>query len=101
MGIKMKFAYFANAIFIVIFAATSLSLFAQTPAKQSFEVALIKTNPTITSKDLASGKLLLIGMAINAARVDIFHMTFRNLLMQAYAQKQYQIVGPDWMSSQL
>lgn len=97
----MKFVHFVCAIFIFIFAATSLSLFPQTPAKLSFEVASIKPNSPITSIDLASGKPLpLIGMAINAARVDIFHMTLRDLLMQAYALKQYQIVGPDWMSSQ-
>jgi uncharacterized protein (TIGR03435 family) len=99
----MKFVHFVCAIFIFIFifAATSLSLFAQTPAKLSFEVASIKPNSPITSIDLASGKPLpLIGMAINAVRVDIFHMTLRDLLMQAYTLKQYQIVGPDWMSSQ-
>jgi uncharacterized protein (TIGR03435 family) len=100
----MKFSCLSFAFFAISCVLCS-SIFAQTPAKPAFEVASIKPLPPLMTymQDIQSGKLDLqkLVTTIDGARVDIGAATLSELLMRAYALKQYQIVGPDWMPSQL
>ncbi len=81
------------------------SLFAQAPVKPSFEVASIKPLPSIQTMmaDIQSGKLrpAMLGTRVDGARVDIGVVTLSGMLASAYKLKPYQIVGPDWLGSQL
>jgi uncharacterized protein (TIGR03435 family) len=81
------------------------SLPAQTPAKSAFEVASIKPLPSLQAliADLQSGKLAVasLAMRIDGARVDIGATTMSSLISVAYKVKPHQILGPDWMTSQL
>ncbi len=78
------------------------SLFAQTPAKLSFEVASIKPSPPLSSliSEVQSGKINL-GMRMDGTRVDFRFMPLTGLLATAYKVKGYQITGPDWLKSQM
>jgi uncharacterized protein (TIGR03435 family) len=91
-------------IIVLGFVAGS-SLFAQTTARPSFEVASVKPLPPLKDmvQDLISGKLNIqkLGMTIDASRVDIGAMTLKELIQKAYDLKPYQIAGPDWMGGQL
>jgi uncharacterized protein (TIGR03435 family) len=101
----MKLIRFVFPIFFIYCAALSASLFAQTPTKLSFEVASIKPLPPLMTlaEDLKSGKFDLqkLGTTIDGARVDIGATTLSELIIRAYNLKVYQVVGPDWMPSQL
>jgi uncharacterized protein (TIGR03435 family) len=100
----MKLVRLACAIFAV-FSVLWSSVFAQTPVKPAFEVASIKPLPPIMTlmQDFQSGKFDLqkLVTTIDGARVDIGATTLSELLMRAYKLKQYQVVGPDWMPTQL
>jgi uncharacterized protein (TIGR03435 family) len=84
------------------FTVFCASLLAQAPAPPAFEVASIKPAPPIQTlaAQIQSGKLRL-GMTVDGARVDIGLMALTNLLATAYRVKAYQIVGPDWLRSQI
>jgi uncharacterized protein (TIGR03435 family) len=69
---------------------------AQQPA---FEVASIRSAVQITPEMITSGKLH-VGMKIDAGRVDIGFVSLRDLVMQAYEVKPFQVSGPEWMSAQ-
>jgi len=97
----MKRFHLACAI-LILFGA---SLFAQAPAKLAFEVASIKPLPPVQTlvADIQSGKLRpsMLGTRVDGARVDIGVVTLSGMLASAYRLKPYQIVGPDWLGSQL
>ncbi len=78
------------------------SIFAQTPAKLSFEVASIKPSPPLSSliSEVQSGKINL-GMRMDGTRVDFRFMPLVGLLATAYKVKTYQIAGPDWVKTQM
>ncbi len=101
----MKTTRIVCAILIFCCTASCAALFAQTQAKQAFEVATIKPLPPLMTlmQDFQSGKLDIakLGTTIDGARVDIGATTLSELIMRAYNLKQHQIVGPDWMPSQL
>src|ERR1022692_2113664 len=74
--------------------------FGQTPAAPlAFEVASIKPAPQITPAMVQSGKPIHAGMKIDAARVDIGYFGLLELIAKAYDVKNYQISGPDWVTS--
>lgn len=97
----MKQFHLACAILTLLCA----SLFAQTPAKPAFEVASIKPLPPMQSlvADIQSGKLKpgMLGTRVDGARVDIGVVTLSGLVTSAYKLKPYQVVGPDWLGSEL
>jgi len=85
-----------SAAVALLSAVTATALLAQAP---EFEVASIKPAPPIEPQKIMAGKMH-IGMSIDAARVDIGALSLAELIRIAYRMKQYQISGPDWMSSQ-
>jgi uncharacterized protein (TIGR03435 family) len=76
------------------FATTLLLLagsaaFAQNPA---FEVASIKaTTPQETGR-------FMVRMGGDPGRIDYVNVSLRDLIRQAYDVKDYQVIGPDWMT---
>lgn len=82
-----------SGIFVVTAAA-----FAQTSPPQ-FEVATIKPAADLAAQ-FASGKGLHVGMKVDGARVDIGAMSLADLIRIAYKVKQFQVSGPDWMTTQ-
>ena len=72
----------------------------QTPAApKAFDVASIKPSPAINQADILAGKPIHAGMKIDASRVDIGQYPVLALIMKAYDVKQYQVSGPDWLTS--
>jgi uncharacterized protein (TIGR03435 family) len=74
----------------VCFASVSLAL-AQKPA---FEVASVKAtdpNPANTA---------FVGMTADGARVKYTNITLRDCLRGAFRVRDFQIVGPDWMTKE-
>jgi uncharacterized protein (TIGR03435 family) len=80
-------------VFLVVAAVTA---FGQQPA---FEVASIRSAAQITPEMIQAGKLH-VGMKIDAGRVDIGYASLRDLVMQAYEVKPFQVTAPDWMATQ-
>jgi uncharacterized protein (TIGR03435 family) len=79
---------------------TAAAMLAQTPAPPlAFEVASIKPAGPINPAQVAAGKLH-VGMKVDAARVDIGFMSVADLIRMAYKIKQYQLTGPDWMTTE-
>ena len=69
--------------------------FCQTPAPRSeFEVASVKVSAPITGDGQFN-----VGVHIDGAMVRCSYLTMRNYLMMAYDLKDYQIVGPDWITT--
>jgi uncharacterized protein (TIGR03435 family) len=74
--------------------------FGQAPAAApAFEVASVKPSGPLNPELIKSGKMP-IGLKIDAARVDIGSLSLADLIRMAYRVKQYQISGPDWMSTE-
>jgi len=83
---------------IVGLALLSLPLtaaLAQTTAPAAFEVASIKPVAPMP----ASGGKIRIGMDIDAGRVS-GTLSLMDMIAAAYDVKAYQIVGPDWLTTQ-
>ena len=69
--------------------------------KLSFEVASVKPAEAISAASMAGGKLQIrVGTQIDGARVDIGMTSLAQLVSQAYGLKNYQVTGPEWMSSE-
>ncbi|HEX3880055.1 MAG TPA: TIGR03435 family protein [Bryobacteraceae bacterium] len=84
--------------FLLPFAA--FAALAQTPTAQpTFEVATIKPAAPITPQAVQAGKMH-VGVAVDAARVDIGFFSLYDLLYTAYKVKPYQVEGPDWLRQQ-
>jgi uncharacterized protein (TIGR03435 family) len=79
---------------IVPFVLLACSAFAQGgPARLEFEVASIKPSPAII--DSAH-----IGMRLDGAQVYFTSWTLKDYIRIAYRVKDYQVEGPDWISSE-
>jgi uncharacterized protein (TIGR03435 family) len=73
----------------VIFAA-----FGQTgPARLEFEVASVKPS---TATPL--GGSVSVGIKINGAQLHVSSLSLRDYIRIAYRVKEYQVVGPDWLT---
>jgi len=74
--------------------ASFASVFAQQPArKPAFEVASIKPS------DPDPANRILIGMKADADTVHYTNITLRDCIRAAWRVRDFQIQGPDWMSS--
>jgi uncharacterized protein (TIGR03435 family) len=81
--------------FVFTLAAAAAG-FAQAPAaRPEFEVASVKVSAPLT----ADGQFN-IGVHIDGAMVRCNYLAMRNYLMMAYDLKDYQIVGPDWITTE-
>jgi uncharacterized protein (TIGR03435 family) len=81
---------------LLLCAVTAIATWGQQPA---FEVASIRSAAQITPDMIAAGKLH-VGMKIDAGRVDIGFASLRDLVVQAYEVKPFQVADPDWMAAQ-
>ncbi len=83
---------------IVLSAAVPLAIFAQAPApKLGFEVASIRSSSS--QADQGQGKVS-VGLQLDGSQVHITSLLFRDYVAMAYRVKQYQVTGPDWISSE-
>ena len=82
--------------YVLLWLIAPIAAFGQQPA---FEVASIRSAAQITPELIQAGKLH-VGMKIDAGRVDIGYASLRDLVMQAYEVKPFQITGPEWMAAQ-
>ena len=64
-----------------------------------FEVASIRPSGTLNPQDLMSGKVAL-GVAVNGKRVTIHYTSIRDLAVQAWEVKPFDVKGPDWIGQQ-
>jgi uncharacterized protein (TIGR03435 family) len=70
--------------------------FGQTkPARLEFEVASVKP-----SAGLIGGTQVNIGIKINGAQLHISSLALRDYIRVAYRVKDYQVSGPDWITSE-
>src|ERR1044071_1483854 len=77
-----------------------LAIFGQAPAApRVFDVATIRPAPPIDQAKGMSGQFR-VGMSVDGNRVDIRFFSLADLIRTAYKVKQFQISGPDWMSTE-
>ncbi len=67
---------------------------AQTPSPPQFEVASVR--PSATSGQNA----VTVGLHLDGAQVRITSLTMRDYIAMAYRVRQYQVEGPDWITSE-
>lgn len=102
---SIRFLCAVTTLFAVVLGGV---LFAQTTAKPTFEVATIKPAPPLMEMiaDIQSGKRDVTSLVqaltpnIDGVRADFGYLPLNAMILYAYKLKQYQIMGPDWMSSQ-
>jgi uncharacterized protein (TIGR03435 family) len=100
------FHTFASAIlFISGVSVAPCILVAQAPtAKLSFDVATIKPSAPLDraklAADMQAGKMPRLGPHISASRAEYIYMPLKELIASAYNVKNYQIDGPEWLSSE-
>src|SRR5438105_3703567 len=76
------------------------SAFGQAPAAaRVFDVATIRPAPPIDQAKIMSGQFR-VGMSVDGNRVDIRFFSLADLIRTAYKVKQFQLSGPDWMSTE-
>lgn len=94
----MGFSYLRKCAAALVVLAAGVS--AQTPEAPAlaFEVASIKPAGPLDPVAIQSGKMR-IGMKVDGAIVDIGSFALKDLIRVAYDVKDYQITGPDWLSS--
>jgi uncharacterized protein (TIGR03435 family) len=82
------------------FLLLAAAAFAQTPtpAPLAFEVASIKPAGALDPVAIQSGKVR-IGMKVDGAICDIGSFSLKDLIRTAYEVKDFQISGPDWLST--
>jgi uncharacterized protein (TIGR03435 family) len=104
----MKMIRSICAVAILFTIAFEGSLLAQTAAKPAFEVATIKPARPLMEMiaDIQSGKIAVAGLVqalqpnIDGVRADFGYFPLNSMLLYAFKLKQYQISGPEWLSSQ-
>ncbi len=77
----------------MLLAALAASLGAQS---LQFEVATVKPSPPLT---MGSGSFRL-GSRRAGSSMSYMHQSLKQLIMEAYAVKDFQISGPEWLASQ-
>jgi uncharacterized protein (TIGR03435 family) len=82
--------YIAIALTVLL----SVAAYAQTPPeKVEFEVATVRPSPQ-TKPDRVS-----VGLRVDGAQAHIAYFPLQAYIAMAYRVKQYQVSGPDWISS--
>lgn len=81
-----------NLFIICGIAAASASAPAQSAGKPAFEVA------SIQATDPNPDNPVFIGMTADGARVKYTNITLRDCIRGAFRARDFQIVGPDWMT---
>ena len=79
----------------VLALLTAGMVFAQTPASApAFEVASVKPAPPPTPG------MIKVQMGGDPGMVDYKNVSLKSLIARAYAIKEYQVSGPDWLDSE-
>jgi len=78
--------------FVICAGLASLGLAAQAADEPRFEVASIKASDPNPSNPM------FIGMSADGAMVQYTNITLRDCIRGAYRARDFQIVGPDWMT---
>lgn len=79
-----------RSIAITLLLLAGSAAYAQNP---TFEVASIKaTAPQEIGR-------IMVRMGGDPGRIDFVNVSLRDLIRQAYDVKDYQVIGPDWMTS--
>ena len=82
------------AIALALTLLTAPVVFSQAPAaRPEFEVASVKP-----SEPLVNGRVS-VGVHIDGAMVRCTYLSLANYLTMAYDIKDYQIIGPDWLTT--
>jgi uncharacterized protein (TIGR03435 family) len=68
-----------------------IALAQQPPAKPTFEVAVVRP--------LDPNSAILVGMSADPSIVRYRNLNLRDAIRGAYKVRDYQVVGPDWMST--
>ena len=64
-----------------------------------FEVATVRPAETFNAQDLMSGKAA-VGVAVKGNRVTIRYSSLRDLAVQAWEVKPFDVQAPDWLGQQ-
>jgi uncharacterized protein (TIGR03435 family) len=100
----MKFAHsIACVCLLSLLPITRLA--AQVPtAPKEFEVATIKPSAPLDMAKLAAeiqaGKMPHIGAFVDTSHAKYIYLSLKDLLAVAYKLKDYQISGPDWLTTE-
>ncbi len=79
---------------ILLVAASSLPAFCSPQARLEFEVASVKPSRSQPVEQAS------IGVRIDGAQVHIRYYSLRDYIRRAYRLRDYQILGPDWLTSE-
>jgi uncharacterized protein (TIGR03435 family) len=76
-----------------------------TPTKKlAFDVATVKPaaplDPAQMAAAMRAGKMLRIGLHIDASRAGYYYLPLKQLIAVAYGVKPYQITGPAWLDTE-
>jgi len=84
-------------------ASLAAGLAAGQPAAQprdlQFEVATIRPSGTLNAQDVLSGKMT-VGVAVKGNQVTIRYLSIRDMAVQAWEVKPFDVKGPDWLGQQ-
>jgi uncharacterized protein (TIGR03435 family) len=79
----------------ILLAALSAGLaLAQTPSALQFEVASVRPS------EVSGPNSVTVGLHLDGAQVRITSLTMRDYIALAYRVRQYQVEGPDWITSE-
>jgi len=72
-------------------------------AAPKFEVTSVKVSPLdlmqLAQQVAAGGSLPKMGPRVDGARADYNFMTIKELIVEAYKVKAFQVTGPDWLNA--
>ncbi len=95
---------FASAFVFILLLASGAAPGQKPQRPLAFEVASIKPSAPLDREklaaDLQAGKMPLLGPHISASRAEYIYMPLKDLIALAYNMRNYQISGPDWMSTE-
>jgi uncharacterized protein (TIGR03435 family) len=94
----------SSALIFVVFLGAGATSGQAAQTKLSFEVATIRPSAPLDrgklAAELQAGKMPLLGPHISAARAQYIYMPLKDLIALAYNMRNYQVTGPDWMSTE-
>src|SRR4051812_37505677 len=82
-----------RSVTCVLLACSGVAFAQKPPAKPAFEVA------TVRPADPNPANSILVGMSADPSIVRYRNLTLRDAIRGAYRVRDFQIVGPDWMST--
>jgi uncharacterized protein (TIGR03435 family) len=106
---KKRPAFLPTFVSVILFipglspAPCILAAQAPTP-KLAFDVATVKPSAPLDraklAADMQAGKMPRLGAHISSSRAEYIYMPLKDLIATAYGMKNYQIDGPEWLSSE-